>query len=193
MDERTIVVILGTEQINDALRSGLILCDPAPRRVEGAHIDVTLGRHAWIINPHGELDLRTADPTRRFIPVTVESNGELVLPAQAMMLAHTEEFIGTAPGSRLVPVLHTRSTFARWGLSVHQSAGWGDEGYASRWTLEIVNPHPFAVVLPVGGRVGCIVFMRQEGLAADYAPDTRYNHTRATWSPASMLPRRGNW
>jgi dCTP deaminase len=186
-------MILGTEQIHDGLRSGLIVCDPAPRRVEGAHIDVTLGRHAWIINPHGELDLRTADPTRRFIPVTVESNGELVLPAQAMMLAHTEEFIGTAPGSRLVPVLHTRSTFARWGLSVHQSAGWGDEGYASRWTLEIVNPHPFAVVLPVGGRVGCIVFMRQEGLAADYAPDTRYNHTRATWSPASMLPRRGNW
>jgi len=187
-------MILGTDAINDALRSGLIVCDPAPTRVEGAHIDVTLGRHGWVLDQQRmtTLHLATDDPAQEFKPAYVEHN-TLWLPGRGFMLAHTEEYIGTVPGSGLVPVLHTRSTLARWGLSVHQSAGWGDEGYTSRWTLEIVNPHSYGVALPIGARVGCIVFQRVQGSSQAYDANQRYNHDRTKWTARSMLPRKGNW
>lgn len=195
-------MILGTEQIRAALADGAIICDPAPTTIEGAHIDVRLGAHYWgFVGPDAfdnttddwALRLATADPLSFFVEGDATRTGVVWVPARSFILAHTVEFIGTAPGSGLLPTLHTRSTLARWGLGCHPSAGHGDEGYASKWTLEIANPHPVAVALPVGARIGCIAFHRLDGAAAPYAPGTRYNATRATWTPADMLPKRSNW
>jgi dCTP deaminase len=184
-------MILGTEAINAALDDGRIICDPAPQRVEGAHIDVRLGEYTWLMPGWGLIDLATIDPHDEF---ELQTHTEFVfLPKRSFSLAHTVEYIGTAPGSGIVPILHTRSTLARWGLSVHLAAGWGDEGYASRWTLEIVNPHDHAVRIPVGARVGCIVFQQVKGAAKHYQPGTRYNIQRSSWTPEAMLPRKGNW
>lgn len=184
-------MILGTEAIRQALADGRIICDPAPTKIEGAHIDVTLGPWTWQLNDWKGLRLRDEDPADVFR--LHENERDVIFPRRSFSLAHTAEFIGTAPDSGLVPILHTRSTLARWGLSVHLSAGWGDEGYASRWTLEIVNPHDVTVTLPVGARVGCIVFQRVDGPADVYKPGTRYNIQRDAWTPEAMLPRKGNW
>lgn len=189
-------MILGTDAITQALADGAIVCDPAPMRVEGAHIDVRLGRWFWVFQGslHTDLELSGAEP-KDYLHLHGGFPGgvAVIVPARGFILAHTQEYIGTAPGSGLLPVLHTRSTLARWGLSVHQSAGFGDEGYCSRWTLEIVNPHPVAVAIPVGARVGCIAFERIEGAVSPYTPGTRYNAAPGEWSPEAMLPRRGNW
>jgi len=187
-------VILGTDAIRRAIQDGAIVCDPEPDCVQGAHIDVTLGIYSWLFSPQlaNGVALSTADPRQWFAPR--HDAAVITIPARGFILAHTAEYIGTAPGSGLVPMLHTRSTLARWGLSVcTANAGQGDEGYASRWTLEIVNPHPVAVALPVGARVGSISFHRVEGAATPYAAGTRYNATAAHWEPADMLPRKGNW
>lgn len=192
-------MILGTEAINAALDDGRIICDPAPQRVEGAHIDVTIGPHIYRQNWRTEpLSLSSAYADEHFTyfdfsPTERRKITNVELPRRTFSLAHTVEFIGTAPGSGLVPILHTRSTLARWGLSVHLSAGWGDEGYASRWTLEIWNPHNYDVYIPVGARVGCIVFQQVSGAATTYQPGTRYNIQRSSWTPEAMLPRKGNW
>jgi deoxycytidine triphosphate deaminase len=191
-------MILGTDAIRRAIQDGAIICDPPPQRVEGAHIDVTLGAHSWVFAPPWTptlsiLRLDCANPDEWFIGDKAQ-DAHVAIPAHGFVLAHTAEYIGTAPGSGLVPMLHTRSTLARWGLSVcTANAGQGDEGYCSRWTLEIVNPHPVAVALPVGARVGSISFHRVEGAATPYAAGTRYNATAAHWEPADMLPRKGNW
>ena len=185
-------MILGSEAIRAALADGAIVCDPAPARVEGAHLDVRLGRHFWVFGRStSAVFLDTAAPEDNY--VVDWADDVFLVPPRGFILAHTEEFIGTAPGSGLLPTLHTRSTLARWGLGCHPSAGWGDEGYISRWTLEIINPHPIAVAIPVGARVGCIAFQRVEGAATPYQPGTRYNATPAEWTPQAMLPRRGNW
>ncbi len=184
-------MILGTDDIRAGLVDGRIICDPEPVRIEGAHIDVTLGSFTWLMNDWKIVRLRDENAADVFR--LQENTHDVVFPRRSFSLAHTVEFIGTAPGSGLVPILHTRSTLARWGLSVHLSAGWGDEGYASRWTLEIVNPHDVAVTLPVGARVGCIVFQQVSGAALAYVPGTRYNIQRSSWTPDAMLPRRGNW
>jgi dCTP deaminase len=182
--------MLGTESIALELARGAIICDPAPTHIESAHIDVRLGEYYWEFDwVLGRVVLADADPTKYFHLHKVTDH--VIVPPRNFILAHTEEFIGTAPGSSIVPMLHTRSTLARWGLSVHQSAGFGDEGFCSRWTLEIVNPHPIPIYLPVGGRVGCIAFETLEGRSTPY--QDRYNVSRADWTPEAMLPRRGNW
>jgi deoxycytidine triphosphate deaminase len=190
--------MLATSAIKAALDDGAIVCVPPPQRIEGAHIDITLGEHAWLFDPEDTehelepLDISTADPAEWF-EVWNAIDGYIWLPAQSTILAHTREYIGTAPGSGLVPMLHTRSTLARWGLDIcTANAGQGDEGYSTRWTLEIRNPHQRTILIPVGARVGSISFHRAEGTAQRYQIGTRYNATVAQWQPAHMLPRRGN-
>lgn len=192
-------MILGTEAIKAALADGAIVCDPMPERIEGAHIDVRLGAHYWefdaaldgAIDPDAAIYLADDDPGTYFVECA--HSGRIWIPARGFVLAHTQEYIGTAPGSGLLSTLHTRSTLARWGLGCHPSAGWGDESFASRWTLEIINPHPVAIAIPVGARVGCIAFHRIDGTASPYQPGTRYNARPGEWSPEMMLPRKGNW
>lgn len=196
-------MILGTAAISQAIEDGAIVCDPGPAKVEGAHIDIRLGTHYWEFDSKNSLhcvntgaactaiDL-TTDPWFYFIECAALD--KVIIPPRGFILAHTAEYIGTAPGSGLVPMLHTRSTLARWGLSAcTANAGQGDAGYISRWTLEIVNPHAVAVAIPVGARVGSISFHRVEGAATPYIPGTRYNTIKAEWTPESMLPNRGNW
>ena len=191
------MTILATSAIYAALRDGAIVCDPPPKRIEGAHIDVRIGAHWWLWQPpygisstHAVL-IDEADPRDVFVPG--HENGRVVFPSQSFVLAHTLEYIGTAPGSGLLAMLDTRSTMARWGLAVHQGAGVGDEGFCSRWTLEVANPHRTALALPVGARVGCVTFHRLEGSATPYAPGTRYNAKAGEWTPQDMLPKKGNW
>lgn len=187
---------LGTEDIRYELEYGRIVCTPSPERIESAQIDVTLGAHTYVFRPpllaSPDIDLRQVDPATVF-QYRHAIDGSIVIPARSFVLCHTEEFIGTAPGSGILPLLYTRSTFARWGLSVHEGAGLGDVGFMSRWTLQIQNPHDVVIRVPVGARVGCIVFSRIGGAAADYTPGTRYNVEPGKWSPTAMLPRTGNW
>ena len=194
-------MLLGTESIIRALQTGAIVCNPTPSRIEGTHIDITLGEHAWWfstdlhdVEPFESrpIYLRDADPAN-FYEHQLASNGLVRLPAYSLSLCHTREYIGTAPGSGLVPNLHTRSTIARWGLSVcTANAGQGDIGYCSRWTLEIINPHPNDIYVPVGARIGSITFSRVDGQAVDYDIGERYNTTIQDWQPSDMLPRKGN-
>lgn len=190
-------MILATTAILQALADGAIVCDPAPARVEGAHIDIALGAHYWVWRVNGPpafppLYLDDAIPEMCYTQVFALAHVEI--PAHGKILAHTEEYIGVASDAGLVPMLHTRSTLARWFLSVcTANAGQGDPQYCSRWTLEIINPHSIAIAIPVGARIGSISFHRLEGAATPYQPGTRYNATRAQWQPSDMLPKRANW
>jgi deoxycytidine triphosphate deaminase len=190
------VTILLTSAITKALEDGAIICDPAPPKIEGGQIDITLGGWWWVFQPPHQttaIDLRFADP-RTYFNGPYYHVDHVILPARGFILAHTEAYIGTAAGTGIIPMLHTRSTFARWGYSMcTANAGQGDEGYATRWTLEITNPHDIDVFLPVGGRIGSISFTRGECSAEPYTTGTRYNTPKADWTPESMLPRRGNW
>lgn len=186
------MTLLAQSAIAAALANGRIICHPAPKRIEGAQIDITLGEWWWEFEFHGHrmLDIRTDDPTRYFVSRGGKLDKPIIIQPRGFILAHTAEYIGTAIDSGLVPNLHTRSTFARWGLSVcTANAGQGDEGYVTRWALEITNPHAVAVVLWPGMRVGSISFTQTIGEAEGYTG--RYN--AVDWTPQAMLPRRSNF
>jgi dCTP deaminase len=183
-------VILGNDAIRAALTNGSIVCTPAPKHVE-THIDVHLGDNFWIPRPMAHnVGIATQAPEERFMLIADVAHDEpFCLPSLSFALAHTDEYIGsTVPD--IEPALETRSTAARWGLTVHVSAGIGDAGYCSRWTLELFNYGPAPVLLYPGMRVGIIKFHRVEDNTALYTG--RYNTPAAEWTPQAMLPRQWN-
>lgn len=86
-------------------------------------------------------------------------------------------------------------------MAVCFDAGWIDPGYINRITLEIYNLNQHeSVVLPVGERIGQMVFHHTGPVEGDYSDGRdgisgKYQHTSdlneliQTWSPDQMLPR----
>lgn len=211
-------MIIGRLGIQRHLESGAIHCDPAPAAIEATHIDVHVGEYYWTQRHwmdmrsaewafwltgyiYGEyapdeseerslLSLRHSDFANAFALHRASERGAMILPPLSMTLMHTQEFIGsTVPD--IEPNIDTRSTVARAGIAIHLSAGVGDPGFHSRWTLEVFNTWTEPVVLYVGDRIGCVKFQRVEE-ADDALYTERYNQSKEQWTPESMLPRKGN-
>ncbi len=73
----------------------------------------------------------------------------IILYPNILYLAVTNEYTES-------PIYHPRfeglSSVARLGISVHQTAGYGDVGYCGHWTLEISVVHPVKIYrdMPIG-------------------------------------------
>lgn len=124
----------------------------------------------------------------------------IVLRPGERILAHTHEFMGIrAHGG--AAVVRSRSSWGRNGVAVCFDAGWVDPGYINRITLEIYNLNMHeSVVLPVGERVGQLIFHKTGPVEGSYSDGRagvsgKYQHTAdldeliANWSPEQMLPR----
>ena len=124
----------------------------------------------------------------------------IVLQPGERILAHTHEFVGIRAQGGACEV-KSRSSWGRNGVAVCFDAGWIDPGYINRITLEIYNLNKHeAVVLPVGERVGQLIFHHTGPVDGDYSDGRggisgKYQHTSdldeliRTWSPEQMLPR----
>lgn len=124
----------------------------------------------------------------------------IVLRPGERILAHTHEFIGIRTHGGAAEV-KSRSSWGRNGVAICFDAGWVDPGYVNRITLEVYNLNQHeSVVLPVGERVGQMVFHKTGPVEGDYSDSRggmsgKYQHTDnldeliATWSPEQMLPR----
>jgi len=84
------------------------------------------------------LDVREPPRTRR---VRIPDDGIVLLPGRGY-LARTAERVST---DHFVAHMHGRSSVGRLFVSVHQTAGWGDVGFAGTWTMEITVIHPVRV------------------------------------------------
>ena len=86
------------------------------------------------------------------------------------------------------------------GLEVCRCAGWGDVGYYTRWTMEIVNTSNSAVILVVGMRIAQMKFYEVDPIEDKelYGADPNRDHyqvaksveqLKSEWKPEMMLPR----
>lgn len=82
------------------------------------------------------------------------------LPPHGFVIASTAERVGTKKD--LVASIRCRSSLARTGIDIVRGAGWGDVGFDGVWTVEITNHLPVPYYLPVGLRIGQMVFFRTE-------------------------------
>lgn len=217
--------VYSNTDIKAAIKSGRIVCVPFnPDNVSEASLDFTLGHYfykqefsedARVYNPFDEKDVARyfkgpleAMPHKQWC----EENGYqlfenipadhpiIVLRPGERILAHTHEFVGIRPEGGACEV-KSRSTWGRNGVAVCFDAGWIDPGYVNRITLEIYNLNQHeSVVLPVGERMGQLIFHTTGPVEGDYSDGRggisgKYQHTAnldeliAAWRPEQMLPK----
>lgn len=114
----------------------------------------------------------------------------LVYPGENI-LAHTQEFVGGR--NHITTMVKARSSMGRSNVTICRDAGWGDINFCSRWTLEITNNGRVPVVLPVGARIGQIIFFYtgtpDTVYSGKYQTGTTLDEIVAKWEPSMMLPK----
>jgi len=167
-------VILTGPAIREYIKAGTIEIDPfVPEHVNPNSVDLTLGddvvtyerRQQWV-DPlwsfvtgikvlHEELDSRRENKTRK---EKISGEGIVLRPGQ-LYLMHTVERVYT---DVFVPIIDGKSSLGRLGVSIHQTAGYGDTGFNGQYTLEVtVVGH--AVRLYAGMRVAQMRFHTVHG------------------------------
>ncbi len=212
-------------EIKQAIADGTIVSVPYnEKHVSEASLDFTLGHYfykqeydqdARIYNPFDK------DDVDRYFKGPLEAmshqewcdkNGHnlfdnipadhpiIVLRPGERILAHTHEFIGIRAHGGACEV-KSRSSWGRNGVAVCFDAGWIDPGYINRITLEIYNLNQHeSVILPVGERVGQLIFHHtgpvegdysdgRDGMSGKYQSTSDLDELIRTWSPVQMLPR----
>ena len=212
-------------QIRQAINDNHIVCHPYnPKHVSQASLDVTLGYWYYTLekindrstyNPFDREDVERyfdgpykAMPHREWCDLNgrklfrgiPENHPIIVLKPQERILAHTHEFVGIKPPGACE--VRSRSSMGRNGIAVCFDAGWIDPGYINRITLEIYNLNlNESVVLPVGERIGQIIFHetgevdgnygagRDKGFSGKYQSGTTLEELIQVWTPDQMLPK----
>ena len=139
-------------------------------------IDAQLGPNSYDVTLHPRLltyRLRTGeflDPDQDN-PTTVQD-----IPPEGTILVPGTVYLGSTVERtacvRYVPWLDGRSSLGRLGVSLHCTAGRGDDGFGEArpggcpWTLEITVTHP--VRLRAGMRVGQLTFFEMRGARRPY-------------------------
>ena len=209
-----------------AIKDETIVCVPFnERHVSEASLDFTLGHYyyeqeaednAKVYNPFdrddvsryfkGPLKAKTHrqwcdDNGYKLFDNIPEDHPIIVLRPGERILAHTHEFVGIRAHGGAAEV-KSRSSWGRNGVAVCFDAGWVDSGYINRITLEIYNLNMHeSVVLPVGERVGQLIFhgtiskvegdysSGREGMSGKYQTSSDLETIIKEWNPAQMLPR----
>lgn len=217
--------VYSNREILAAIEEETIVCTPfTPDNVSEASLDFTLGHYFYkqefddqssVYNPFDEAEVARyfkgplmAMPHaewckhngfRQFRNIPDE-HPIIVLRPGERILAHTHEFVGIRAHGGAAEV-KSRSSWGRNGVAVCFDAGWIDPGYINRITLEIYNLNKHeSVVLPVGERIGQLIFHQTGPVDGGYADGRggisgKYQHTDDltelihSWRPETMLPR----
>ncbi|PID33277.1 dCTP deaminase [Candidatus Saccharibacteria bacterium] len=217
--------VYSNTEIKAAIQDGTIVCTPFDEaNVSEASLDFTLGHYFYkqefderskVYNPfdkddvaryfkgplepllHGQWCERYGYKPMVNIPL---DHPIIVLNPGERILAHTHEFIGIRAHGGAAEV-KSRSSWGRNGVAVCFDAGWIDPGYINRITLEVYNLNQHeSVVLPVGERIGQLIFHKtgqvegdysqgRGGMSGKYQQSDDLDELIASWRPEMMLPR----
>lgn len=217
--------VYSNNEIKQAIQTGDIVCVPySEQHVAEASLDITLGHYFYrteringrsIYNPFDHEDVeRYFDGPYKAMPhkAWADLNGYapltgipldhpvIVLGPGERILAHTHEFVGIRPSGGACEI-RSRSSWGRNGVAVCFDAGWIDPGYINRITLEIYNLNQHeSVVIPVGERIGQIVFHHtgaidgdyghgRDGFSGKYQQGSDIDTLIRTWTPDQLLPK----
>lgn len=105
--------------------------------------EITGGLRFTPIQIAGTKNLKALDPKKEneTYEIDIPEVGLILLPG-ILYLGSTVERTFTKD---YVPCISGRSSYARLGLEVHQTAGFGDVGVNLNWTLELSVIHPLVI------------------------------------------------
>jgi dCTP deaminase len=189
-------MIMTDNEIRQAIADGAIHISPFDESfLNNASYDLTLGENVARYKKFGSGSLVELEKNTDLFRLEVSAKGHVLQPGERV-LGHTREFIGGRVSSdksyAVNASMHSTSTAQRLGISVCLDAGWGDIGYVNRWTLEITNHTPVALLLPVGAVICQIVFHKTNVPQKTYDQMGHYRATddNQTWTPQEMLPKK---
>lgn len=114
--------------------------------------------------------LLTPDVPQPGTEIKIPKEGLILLPG-FLYLGRTVEYTRT---DGFVPMLEGRSSVGRLGIAIHVTAGFGDDGFAGFWTLEIFCVQP--VILYPGIPIAQIYYHSIEGVRDPYNSDKYQNN-----------------
>lgn len=132
------------------------------KQIQPSTIDLRLGRVYWRSKgpPYGAnafVDPRTSDPKKFFDRLEVPEGGHMfMIPNYGVMLAETMEYVCVP--TNMVGFVDGRSSYGRWGLRIHSTAGLIDAGFQGIITLEIALDSRVPMKLWPGDRICQIRF-----------------------------------
>jgi dCTP deaminase len=117
------------------------------------------------------IDPRTADGSEYFVRKTLPTGEPFVMQPgpHNFILGSTMEFVQVP--TDMVAFVDGRSSYGRWGLRIHSTAGLIDAGFRGKITLEISLDSRYELVLHPGDRICQIRFE-----TLDYAATRPYGH-----------------
>ena len=184
--------MLGNNAILKEYRNGNIVIKPFNINQLGSNsYDVRLGDCIYRekgTSPLFELNLPPCNLTEGSIwadAPEIYSDG-FVIHKGEFILATTIEAVGGR--KNISTLLKNRSTIERQGLQVCASAGFGDVGYTSKWTLEIKNISNTDIYIPINIRIAQISFFYVKGVNIQYKGAYQ---SQGEWKFEDMLPKLG--
>lgn len=171
------------EIIEEVKKANILLTPFDEGRVGPNSYDVSLARTLYRITDW-EIDLKKP---LKYEKVIIPDEGYVLKPDQ-FYLGVTKEWTFT---EKFVPILEGRSTAARYNLVIHQTAGFGDVGFAGHWTLELTVTIPTRIYPNI--RVGQIYF---EPISPVFAKESLYQgkyKNEYSDDPHPSLPVPGNF
>ena len=150
--------ILLKEQIIREYKCGNVTIQPYDDNQIGPNsYDVRLAPTLKIYDlSNGVLDCKKLNSTKSFV---IPESG-FVLEPNILYLGATVEKVGS---DNYIPMYEGRSSMARLGIQSHLSAGFGDIGFASNWTLEITVVHPTVIYPNI--RIGQVYFHKIDSVS----------------------------
>jgi dCTP deaminase len=153
-------MFLSDVDIREGLKKGYLVIRPfSESRLQVASYDVTLGNEFEVIDRHRT---PTVDPARKLYPTTrtirVEDGEAFILHPGESVLGKQREFIGV--NDEHLILLSGKSSLARAGLVVHNTAMLFNPGHYFYPTFELVNTNNVPLILRPGMEIAQLLFAR---------------------------------
>ncbi len=151
-------MFLSDVDIRKAVASGAVIIEPFDeRKLQLASYDVTLGNEFQIFDRH---QLDASDPANKVFPQTrtvfIEDGESFVLHPGENVLGKQKEFIGVDLEHLIL--LSGKSSLARIGLVVHNTAMLFNPGHKFYPTFELVNNSNIPIILRPGMEIAQLIF-----------------------------------
>ncbi|OHA63301.1 MAG: dCTP deaminase [Candidatus Wildermuthbacteria bacterium RIFCSPHIGHO2_12_FULL_45_9] len=151
-------MFLADIDIKKALQVGdLYIKDFEEARLQPASYDILLGNQFIVTDPHAT---PFVDPAKGILPKTKEifipDGGEFMLHPSVSVLGSSHDFFGAS--NKYLIHLSGKSSLARIGLMVHNTAGIVNPGHYLNITLELCNLSSVPIILRPKMKIAQLLF-----------------------------------
>ncbi len=180
-------MILADREIKQAVAAGEIKIDGfEEKRLQPASYDILLGNKFTISLPEGMVAI---DPVKKVFPKTREieiaDDGEFILHPGQMVLGTSWDFFGS---DKYLIQLSGKSSLARLGLLVHNTAGIVNPGHFLNITLELYNLNSMPIILRPKMPIAQLTFSRMTSSPeADY--EKKGHYAKDNWQHFEALKK----